>query len=304
MSDDNGPWPTGKVGYVAIVGRPNVGKSTFLNATLGYHLAAVSSRPQTTRRRWRGILSDDESQIIFLDTPGVHEQNTQLGNFMLHAVARSLEDADVVLCICDATREPGEEDEMVIERVAAAKQPVILAVNKIDEATPTQQKEIAAAYQAGIPDVIAQFGISALQETNLDAILAMIRDKLPSGPYFYPPDQITDAFERDIGAEIIREGALQHLYEELPHALAIEIVEWKQTEKKLRIEANLYVERDAQKPLVIGKNGTMLNRIRADAVKLLREWSETFVDLNIHVKVAPKWRNKQRFLRDMGLMDG
>jgi len=297
-------WPTGKVGYVAIVGRPNVGKSTFLNATLGYHLAAVSSRPQTTRRRWRGILSDDDSQIIFVDTPGVHEQNTRLGVFMLESVQRSLQDADVVLCVCDGYREPGEEDEMVTDRVAAAGQPVILVVNKTDVATAEQQAEIRQFYTDRIDGIFAQFAISALRGDKLDDVLVLIREQMPTGPFFYPPDQVSDAFERDIGAEMIREAALQYLHQELPHALAVEVVEWQDTGKKLKIIANLYVERDSQKPMVVGKNGEMLNKIRADAVKLLRELSDMFVDLRIHVKVADKWRNKKRFLEDMGLMDG
>jgi GTP-binding protein Era len=299
-----GDWPAGKVGYVAIVGRPNVGKSTFLNATLGYHLAAVSSCPQTTRRRWRGILSDDDSQIIFVDTPGVHEQNTRLGDFMLESVQRSLQDADVVLCVCDGQREPGAEDEMVTERVAAAGQPVILVVNKTDVATAEQQAEIRQFYTDRIDGIFAQFAISALRGDKLDDVLALIREQMPTGPFFYPPDQVSDAFERDIGAEMIREAALQYLHQELPHALAVEIVEWQDTGKKLKIIANLYVERDSQKPMVVGKNGEMLNRIRADAVKLLRELSDMFVDLRIHVKTVDKWRNKKRFLEDMGLMDG
>ena len=135
-------------------------------------------------------------------------------------------------------------------------------------------------------------------------MLALIREQMPTGPFFYPPDQVSDAFERDIGAEMSREAALQYLHQELPHALAVEIVEWQDTGKKLKIIANLYVERDSQKPMVVGKNGEMLNQIRADAVKLLRELSDMFVDLRIHVKVADKWRNKKRFLEDMGLMDG
>ena len=298
-----GDWPTGKVGYVAIVGRPNVGKSTFLNATLGYHLAAVSSCPQTTRRRWRGILSDDDSQIIFV-TPGVHEQNTRLGDFMLESVQRSLQDADVVLCVCDGQRPPGAEDEMVTKRVAASGQPVILVVNKTDVATAEQQAEIRQFYSDRNDGIFAQFGISALRGDKLDDVLALIREQMPPGPFFYPPDQVSDAFERDIGAEMIREAALQHLHQELPHALAVEIVEWRDAGKKLKIIANLYVERDSQKPMVVGKNGDMLKQIRSDAVKVLRELSDMFVDLRIHVKVADKWRNKKRFLEDMGLMDG
>jgi GTP-binding protein Era len=303
MSEMMDNWPTGKVGVVAIVGRPNVGKSTFLNRVLDYRLTAVSSRPQTTRQRWRGILSDASSQIIFVDTPGVHAGKTRLGEAMLGAVSGALKDADVAVLICDPGREPGAEDALTAEQLADIQAPLLLVLNKSDTTDEKSREASRVFYLERLGDVAGVLEISALNGNNCEALLELIREQLPSGPFFYDPEQITDAFERDIAAEMIREAALQLLYREVPHALAVEIVKWKENGPKLRVDATIYVERDSQKPIIIGDGGEMLNQIRRDAVNTLRESRDQRIDLRLHVKVAPDWRNKSSFLKGLGLTE-
>jgi len=294
-------WPTGRVGFVAIVGRPNVGKSTFLNGILGCHLVAVSAKPQTTRKHWRGILSDDDSQIVFVDTPGIHEARTKLDDAMLRSVRRSLEDADLVLCLCDALRPGGAEDDLTATRVREAGKPTILAVNKIDNASPAQQAAMRSFFLERLGTDVTAIALSARHGDNVPELLEAIRAKLPRGPFFYPPDQLTDAFERDIGSEIIREAAIAYLREEIPHSLATEIIQWDEKEKRLRIDANLYVEHESQKPVVIGRHGDKLKKIRKRAIELLREWQDRRIDLNLHVRVKLNWRNRPGFLRELGM---
>ncbi|MFT5129160.1 MAG: GTP-binding protein Era [Rhodothermales bacterium] len=285
---------------VAIVGRPNVGKSTFLNHALGYHLTAVSSKPQTTRQHWRGILSDSESQIIFIDTPGVHLGKTMLNDEMLHAVQRSLSDADLILCLCDPTREPGDEDQLVAKRVAKFASRVLLVSNKSDAATPAQKKASLAFYHAIIGDCDVS-EMSALKGSGTDQLLVRVRERLPRGPFFYPEDQLTDAIERDIASELIREAALHHLREEVPHCLAVAVDTWQQTDKKLKLVATVFVETESQKGIVLGHKGSVINSIRADAIKRLREIIDLRIDLRLYVKVARDWRNRPEFLREHGL---
>ena len=304
MSD---PWPMGLVGMVAIVGRPNVGKSTFLNHALGYHLAAVSAKPQTTRQHWRGILSDEESQIVFVDTPGVHLGKTKLSDEMLRVVHRSLDDADVILCICDPTRSPGEEDQLVAERVASASSRgseftnrVFLVLNKSDAASEEQKQTTRAFYQKIVGEC-EEHEMSALEGEGTDALLTKVRGKLSRGPFFYPPDQLTDAIERDIASELIREAALHHLREEVPHCLAVGIDTWQQNEKKLKLTATVFVETESQKGIVLGRHGSLIKTIRSDAIKRLREIIDLRIDLRLYVKVTRDWRNKPAFLRELGL---
>lgn len=285
---------------VAIVGRPNVGKSTFLNHALGYHLTAVSSKPQTTRQHWRGILSDEDSQIVFVDTPGVHLGKTTLNDEMLRAVQRSLSDADIILCICDPTREPGEEDRLVAERVAKFASRVLLILNKSDAAT-AEKKAGNRAFYRGIVGDCEEHEMSALKGDGTAALLESVRKRLPRGPFFYPADQLTDAIERDIASELIREAALHHLREEVPHCLAVAIDVWKQTEKKLKLTATVFVETESQKGIVLGRQGSLIKTIRADAVQRLREIIDLHIDLRLYVKVARDWRNRPAFLRELGL---
>lgn len=294
---------SGKVGFVTIIGRPNVGKSTFLNQVLRYHLSAVSSRPNTTRKKWLGILSDDDSQIIFSDTPGVHESRNKMHEAMAVTVKKSIDDNDVLLCICDASREFGDEDKMVASMVAEAKQPVILAVNKVDVATKAEVKAMKAAYLELIGEGATIFEISSLKGTRTDELIAAVKDLLPEGPFLFPKDQLADVIERDIAEEIIREAANELLYQELPQSLTVKIDSWNENEKKIKIQATLYVERKAQKPIVIGDKGTMVSSIIKSAREKLRVDLDKFIDVKLNVKVAADWQNKRSFLRDYGIVD-
>ena len=296
------PLPTGRVGYVAIVGRPNVGKSTFLNAVLAYHLVAVSDKPQTTRRNWRGILSTADSQIIFIDTPGCHVGRTRLSEAMLKGVQRSLEDADLIVCLTDPTRPPGEEDGLVAERVAAARKPVFLLLNKTDAAAVGARAAMRDFYLAKLGPATQVFEVCTRQRDTLDPVLAAARQALPVGSFFYDPEQVTDSFLRDIGAELVRESLLEHLHEEVPHASAVAIERWQEGDDRVRVEATIYVERDSQKAIVVGHGGQMVKAIRRGAEQRLTAVLGQRATVHLFVKVAPDWRNQPRFLRDHGII--
>lgn len=301
--DGQSSWPIGNVGFVAIVGRPNVGKSTFLNSVLGYHLVAVSAKPQTTRTRWRGILTDATSQIIFVDTPGANVGDTRLSAAMLDSVDRALRDVDLVLGVFDPTRHAGDEDRLVTARLRHCPNPVILVINKTDAASPEQVQALRDFLAAELPGERPVYAISAKAQTGTAELVAAVRAAMPSGPFFYDPEQVSDRFEREIGAELIREAVMERLHDEVPHALHVEIAEWKESPGQVRIQANLHVERKTQVGIVVGKNGDMLNAIRRDAVESLRELTGGRVDLKLHVKVTPDWRNQDHHLKAFGLRD-
>jgi len=290
-------WPTGKVGYVALLGRPNAGKSTLLNTVLSYRLAAVSPKPQTTRRRWLGILSDADSQILFLDTPGVHIPKHALGQAMAHSIQSAIDDADVLVCLIDPTRPPGEEDRLVAETVAGAAKEVVLAVNKTDIATPEQIDCALAFYSQQLPERPI-FRVCALASKSLVPLVDAIKSSLPSGPFFYSPENITDAVERDIASEIIREVALGALRQEVPHAIAVAVEEWEEHGDRRNVRAVLHVERQPQKLIVVGKGGSTIKAIRAKAE---RELSDQFgpTRLTIWVKVSRDWRRRATAVHDL-----
>lgn len=296
-------WPCGRVGYVALLGRPNVGKSTFLNTVLGQHLAAVSALPQTTRRRFLGIYSEPQVQMLFLDAPGVHRPADELGKCMERAVLRVLTEADVVLCVADPTRAPGDEDGLVAARAAAATRAVVvLAVNKCDAATAEQILRTESFYREAIPAAVVH-RVSALDRASLLPLLASITQALPEGPFLYDAEQVTDSFERDIGAELIREACLLHLRQEVPHALAVAIDEWADASRPVRIQATLHVERESQKGIVVGHGGTVIAAIRAAAQARLKVLCGGPVTLRLWVKVSPDWRERRGLLRDFRLQD-
>jgi len=290
-------WPAGKVGFVALVGRPNVGKSTFLNTALDYRLAAVSPKPQTTRRRWLGIRSDADSQMLFLDTPGVHAPSHALGEAMVEGARTALRDADVVIGLADPTRRPGAEDRLVAELLAACRRPLLLALNKTDIATPEDMARTEAFFREYLPDVPC-FRIAAIHKSTLDPLLERVKDLLPGGPFLFPPDAVTDAMERQIGAELIREAVLEHLQHEVPHATAVTIEAWEELPKKRRIAAVLHVERESQKAIVIGRDGSMLSQIRRSAVPKLVELCGIRIELRLRVKVSEDWRRHRGQARE------
>jgi GTP-binding protein Era len=292
----------GRVGFVTIVGRPNVGKSTFINKALGYHLTAVSTRPNTTRKRWLGILSDKESQIIFSDTPGVHFAKNRMHEAMANTVIGEVNGGDAILCLCDATREFGDEDRRVAQLVRRAEKPVVLVINKMDTASEVQAVSIAESFQAIMGDV-SVFRISALTGEGIDSLLDHFRQTLPEGPFLFPDDQLTDVIEREISEEVIREAANELMRQELPQEMVVKIDDWAENEKKIKIAATIYVERDSQKAIVIGEKGQMVNRVIKSAREKLRVDLGKFVDLKLSVKVIPDWQNKKCFLREKGIVD-
>ena len=295
-------WPHGNVGFAAVVGRPNVGKSTFINQVLKFRLAAVSSRPHTTRKRWLGIHSTDDAQVIFTDTPGIHESKNKMDEKMDKGIKESIRDTDVIILICDALREFGEEDNMAAESVKNHSDAVILVVNKIDEATPEQIEEMKRQYKSVLGDV-STYEISALKDQNVDELLSEVVERLPKGPFLYSPDEVTTAFVRDIASEIIREAVIEQMEKELPHSTVVKIDKWDENDKKIKIHATVIVERKTQKAIVIGKNGDMINLIRKNAVEKLRDGLEKFIDLRLFVSVTPNWQNNKNFLREMGITD-
>lgn len=302
MEEDCIEFGRGRVGFVTIVGRPNVGKSTFINKALGYHLTAVSTRPNTTRKRWLGILSDKESQIIFSDTPGVHFAKNRMHEAMANTVIGEVNGGDAILCLCDATREFGDEDRRVAQLVRGAEKPVVLVINKMDTASEVQAVSIAENFQAIMGDV-SVFRISAMTGEGIDSLLDHFRQTLPEGPFLFPDDQLTDVIEREISEEVIREAANELMRQELPQEMVVKIDDWAENEKKIKIAATIYVERDSQKAIVIGEKGQMVNRVIKSAREKLRFDLGKFVDLKLSVKVAPDWQNKKCFLRDKGIVD-
>ena len=298
-------WPVGRVGFVALLGRPNTGKSTLLNTLLDYHLAAVSPRPQTTRRRLLGVYSTTDMQALFLDTPGVHAGDSTLDVAMLEGVRRALRDADAVVLLGDPTRLPGQaEDQQVLELAKACRKPVILAINKRDASNQEQQEAVRTFYGAGLPADTPVVKISALDKGSLGPLLAALRTKLPEGPFLYPADMLTDTLERHVGAELIREVLLDQLSAEIPHAMAVEIEAWKEYDNQREISAVLHVERDSQKRIVIGEGGNMIKRIRVESAKKLAELCGVPVHLDLWVKISADWRKRKERLDEFGLLPG
>ncbi len=299
MNQTNPPYQSG---YVAVVGRPNVGKSTLMNSLLGQKIAAVSPRPQTTRRRQLGILTLPNAQIVFMDTPGLHIPHHKLGDFMNEEAADTLKDADVIVFMVDATEPPTQEDQLVAEKIQALKNPppVLLILNKVDITNPDKLSEIRSAYQGLVPKA-EMVELSALTGMNRDELLKAIVERLPAGEPLYEEEQVTDLYERDIAADLIRESALVHLRDEVPHALAIRVDQYTERgEGGAYIAATLFVERESQKPIVIGQGGEMLKRIGTTARKAIEEMSGRKVFLELRVKVEKNWRNNPNILRQLG----
>ena len=298
--------PEHRSGYVALIGRPNVGKSTLLNTLLGQKLVAVSPRAQTTRNRIFGIFDRDDCQVIFQDTPGILAPTDKVHDFMLREAERALEDADVAVWLIDGEKgvSPNEK-RMVDEALANHSAPLLIAVNKVD-AVPLAKR---AALQENIETLIEAPGenclyLSALLGDGTPALLARIIDHLPPGPKFYPPDQLSDRTQRFFIEEIIREKAFLHLQQELPYALAVHIDEMEErSDGPAYIQASLHVERASQKGIVLGKRGSMIKRIGAEARQEIENLLEARVFLDLWVRVSEKWRKKENWLREFGYTD-
>ncbi len=291
-----------KSGFITLIGRPNVGKSTLLNAFMRQKIAAVSPRPQTTRQRQLGILTTDNAQMVFVDTPGIHIPRHKLGEYMNEIAAATLEDADVIVWLVEGSAMPTEEDEIIAERLKALKRrpPVLLALNKIEQTPIEQIKEYETAYGSLLPDA-ELFTISARSSLHVEDLLQRMVELLPEGPPFYDPDQITDLYERDIAADLIREAALVHLRDEVPHGIAVRIDEFtERNETGAYIVATLFVERESHKGIVIGHGGEMLKKIGSDARRAIEVMSGRKVYLELRVKVNKNWRNSLDALRQFG----
>lgn len=289
-------------GYVTLIGRPNVGKSTLLNAILKQKVAAVSPRPQTTRKRQLGILTDDSAQIIFIDTPGIHKPHHKLGEFMNESATDTLLDADLILWVVDASEAPHEEDFLIANRLTAirADLPVILVLNKVDTLNAEQIAERREKFAALYPNA-RPIEISALTGAGQSSLMDLLVSSLPAGPKYFPEDTVTDLYERDIAADLIREAALVHLRDEIPHAMAVRIDEYlERGETGAKISATLFVERDSQKGIVIGKGGSMLKEIGSTARKEIERMSGRKVFLDLRVKTSLNWRNDPHALRLFG----
>jgi GTP-binding protein Era len=290
-------------GFVAVVGKPNVGKSTLINGYVGQKVAIVSPKPQTTRRRLRGILTLPEAQIVFVDTPGIHEPRHKLGEYMVETAARSIPDADVVLFVVDVSRPPAKEDRKLagmMERLAAS--PCILVLNKADLLSSDQEEEAREAYLAlaGCPESVM---VSATEGQNRDQLLTLIIQHLPAGPQFYPPEQITDQTVRFMASELIREQILHHLHHEVPHWVAVVVEEFQERKENLTyIEATIYVAKDSQKGIVIGQGGKMLKRIGRAARREIESLLGTKAYLDLWVKVRKRWPRDDAALRHLGFV--
>ncbi|NUP99419.1 MAG: GTPase Era [Armatimonadetes bacterium] len=289
--------PGYRAGYVVLLGRPNVGKSTLVNALVGERLAPISPVPQTTRRRLLGILSRDDAQVVFVDTPGIHQPSHKLNELMVESAEKALADADLVLCIVDATRAPGEEDGLVLKTAQRSPAPKFLVVNKRDLAADGGHQR-AFEELAGLEQV---FATSAVTGEGLETLLEAVVEALPESPPYFPPDQITDVYEREIAAELIREAALTVLQQEVPHALAVKVEAWQERPNgMLYIHAYLVIERDSQKGIVIGQGGRTLKTIGTRARSKLEGWLDQRVYLELQVKVMRQWRKNEQSLRWLG----
>lgn len=289
-------------GYVTLLGRPNVGKSTLLNVLLRQSIAPVSFRPQTTRRRQLGILSTSDAQVVFVDTPGLHQPHHLLGEIMNDYAREALEDVDLVLVIFDASRSPTEEDELVANSVLEdhGSFRLLAVLNKIDLLSPEEMQGRKKEYQALMPE-IEQKHISATLGDGCDVLLKQIVDILPHGPRYFPDEEITDLTEREIASDLIRAAAMQHLRDELPYSIAVRIDKFKERgDTGAYIAATIFVERESQKGIVIGKGGTMLRDIGSSARQEIEAMSGRKVYLEIRVKVLPRWRNDPGALRRLG----
>ncbi len=290
-----------KSGFVAVIGRPNVGKSTLINTILGQKIAAVTPRPQTTRKQQLGILTQDNAQIIFTDTPGIHLAKHKLGNFMNEEALIALEESDLVLFIVDVSARPHEEDKFIAQSLSKLKHtPIILVLNKIDRVNQDQLATHRQAYQDLVIPTHTQ-EISALKAINTTTLLDLTVSHLPENPPFFPEDQVTDAYERDLAADLIREAALIILRDEVPHGIAVRMDEFTERGKEgAYIAATMLVERDSQKGIVIGKGGTMIKRISTQARQEIEKMSGRKVFLELKVKVRKNWRNDEHLLRSFG----
>ena len=294
--------PVGRAGYVALAGKPNVGKSTLLNAFIGQKIAAVTYRPQTTRKMQLGILTRGESQVIFIDTPGIHRPLHKLGEQMNAEAAMALEDANLLLILLDAAFPPDEDDVRLAETIAehAPERARLVVLNKIDRVDTETLAANRTQHLALFPGA-ESMEVSAQNGDNINALIDRIFELLPEGFPFYPEDQLTDLYEREIAADLIREAALLNLRDEVPHSIAVRVDEFKERgDSGAFIAATLFVERESQIGIVVGKGGAMLKTLGTHARKEIEAMSGRKVHLQLRVKLRKNWRNDEKTLRNFG----
>ena len=289
-----------KSGFVAIVGRPNVGKSTLLNRIVGQKIAIMSDKAQTTRNKIQGVYTTDKTQIVFIDTPGIHKPKHRLGDYMVEAAYSALHEVEVVLFMVAADQKRGKGDDMIIERLKKLSVPVYLIINKIDKIHPNDLLEQIDDFKAQM-DFAQIIPISATQGNNFETLMSELEKSMPSGPQYFPEDQITDHPEYFVVSELIREKILQLTRDEVPHSVAVVIDSMKRKpDEKVQIQATIIIERDSQKGIIIGKGGSMLKKIGTQARKDIEKLLGDKVYLELWVKVQKDWRDKQVYLTDFG----
>jgi GTP-binding protein Era len=298
VSEENLEKKEFRSGFVAIVGRPNAGKSTLVNRLVGQKIAIVTSKPQTTRNRIQGIVTKPQGQIVFIDTPGLHEADSALGRQMMQEVAAALEGIDVLLLMVDASSMHPHADDLLLEKAKRFRGKTILALNKVDRLPKPKLLPLIESFSKAF-EFSAIVPISALQGTGCDELLDETLKHMPQGEPYFPEDQVTDQPERFLAAEIIREKAIQLMYHEVPYALAVVVEKYEEKPGLLRIEAVLNVERDSQKKILIGHKGEMLKKIGTEARKDLEAILDSKIYLGLFVKVSPDWRGNPQKVREL-----
>lgn len=293
-----------KSGFISIIGRPNVGKSTFLNHVVGQKIAIMSDKPQTTRNRVQGVVTTDDAQFIYIDTPGIHKPKHRLGDFMVKVARNTLAEVDIIMFMVNAEQKIGPGDRYILEMLEHTKKPVFLIINKIDLVHPDALLETIVTYKEEY-DFTEIVPISALQGNNVDRLLETLKKYLPEGPQYYPEDQVTDHPERFIIAEFIREKVLHATREEIPHSVAVVIEKIERDDKldMINIMATIVVDRDSQKGIVIGKQGSLLKEIGTKARRDIEMLLGTKVFLELWVRVQKDWRNKPGRLKEYGFSE-
>lgn len=289
-----------KSGFVALIGRPNVGKSTLMNQVIGQKIAIMSDKPQTTRNKIHGVYTIEHAQIVFLDTPGIHKPQSKLGDYMMKVAHSTLAEVDAILFLVDVAEGIGGGDRFIIEQLKSVQTPVILVLNKIDKVHPEDLLPVISTYKELYPftEIVP---VSALQGNNVTTMLEQITKYLEEGPQYYPADQVTDHPEQFVVAELIREKILHLTREEIPHSIAVTIEDIRVEENGVvRISAVIFVERDSQKGIIIGKQGALLKQIGQQARHDIEALLGTKTFLELWVKVKKDWRNQERVLRDLG----
>ncbi len=288
-----------KSGFATLIGRPNVGKSTLMNYLIGQKIAITSNKPQTTRNRIQTVLTTDEGQIVFVDTPGIHKAKNKLGEYMVHIAERSLNEVDVVLWLVEPTTFIGGGERHIIDQLRKVKTPVILVINKIDMVKKEEILPSIDVYRREY-DFAEIVPVSARTGDNTDELIKVILKYLPYGPQFYDEDTVTDQPERQIVAELIREKALHCLNEEIPHGIAVAIDRMKMERKVMHIDATIICERDSHKGIIIGKQGSMLKKIGSTARYEIEKMLDCRVNLKLWVKVQKNWRDSDYMMKNFG----